>query len=432
MDIDINSDFLGDHVSAGELSNGEQKAIEALSQLKHKTGEGSEFTGWMNLPSNTNSQFLDSLVECAEMQRRISSVLVVIGIGGSYLGARAVIEALSASFTNSKKHTVVYAGHHLSEEYHVELMSYLDQLDYSMAIISKSGTTTEPAIAFRLIKKHMEAKYGIKEARKRIIAITDKEKGSLKELSLQEGYTTFTIEEDIGGRYSVLSPVGLFPIAFAGFSIHDLIHGSLEAEKYALENDQQETNPALKYALIRNILFQKNYSIELLSTFNPQLYYFTEWWKQLFGESEGKDGKGIFPAACVFSTDLHSLGQYIQDGQRILFETVISVESVHKKLKVPGTKDNVDGLNYLAGRRLHEINLIAEQASILAHYSGKVPVIIIRVPGLNERIIGQLIYFFELACGISGYILGVNPFDQPGVENYKKNMFRLLGKPGIN
>ncbi|MBT4340295.1 MAG: glucose-6-phosphate isomerase [Bacteroidetes bacterium] len=429
--ITLNSTYIKNFISDEELASLKEKVIHAHQDLCNKTGKGNEFLGWLDLPLSLNQDVISDIEVTAEYLRKQSSVLVVIGIGGSYLGARAVIEALSPSFEEAKSHRIIYAGHQISEEYHAELIEQLDNVDYCVAVISKSGTTTEPAIAFRLLKNHIEGKYGLKEARKRIVAITDISKGALKQLSTNEEYKTFEIADDIGGRYSVLSPVGLLPIAFAGFSINELIEGAKGANIEFHENKDHVSNPVLHYAALRNILLQKGFNIELMTSFNPKLFYLIEWWKQLFGESEGKDGKGIFTAGSIFSTDLHSLGQYIQDGQRILFETVLSVSKINKELTVPDSTENIDGLNYLKGKRLHEINLIAEEATIQAHYSGNVPVLKIELPEITEEVLGQLIYFFEMACGVSAYILGVNPFDQPGVEAYKKNMFRLLGKPGF-
>jgi glucose-6-phosphate isomerase len=430
MSITISRKYTEDFIQHDELSRMGKKAIEDLKQLLNKTGKGNDYLGWIGLAANTPLSLVEEIEESVQKLQSLANTLVVIGIGGSYLGARAVIEALSPEFETASQNKVIFAGQHISEEYHKELLTYLDNKDYCLAVISKSGTTTEPAIAFRLLKKHLEAKYGKENAAQRIVAITDKEKGALKKLADSEGYQTFDIADDIGGRYSVLSPVGLLPIAFAGYSIKSLLLGAKKAETCYHNNFSDESNPVLQYATTRNLLHQKGYQVELLSSFNPRLFYFIEWWKQLYGESEGKDGKGLFPAGSIFSTDLHSLGQYIQDGKRILFETMISVDKVGCNLTVPYSSENIDGLNYLADKNLHNINKKAEEATIAAHHEGRVPVLTIHILELNEENLGQLIYFFELACGLSGYLLDVNPFDQPGVEAYKRNMFTLLGKPG--
>jgi len=403
-------------------------------KLYNKTGKGNDFLGWVNLPSHTSSDLIEDIKAEAMRIRGIADIFIVVGIGGSYLGARAVIEAISHSFNslvNERKDPyIIYAGHLISEEYLAELLEVLDIHDYAMAVISKSGTTTEPAIAFRILKEHLESKYGKEKSRERIIAITDREKGALKQLSNEEGYKTFVVPDDIGGRYSVLTPVGLLPIAVAGIDIEGLIEGARSMEAFCNENRNIFENPVSTYAAARNVLYKKGKIIEILVNYTPKLFYFTEWWKQLYGESEGKEGKGIFPAGVSFTTDLHSMGQYIQEGLRKLFETVISVENPGRELHVPDDDKNLDKMNYLAGRRINEVNLMAELGTTLAHIDGGVPNIRILIPRLDERILGELIYFFELACGVSGYLLGVNPFDQPGVEAYKKNMFALLGKPG--
>jgi glucose-6-phosphate isomerase len=360
---------------------------------------------------------------------------VVIGIGGSYLGARAVIDALNHPFHSllpNRKHPVIlYAGENLDEDYHQGLLEVLDHYDYSVAVISKSGTTTEPAVAFRLVKSHLIKKYGPKGAAGRIIAVTDAKRGALKKMADQEGYSTYVIPDDVGGRFSVLTPVGLLPIAVAGFDIVKLVNGAGKMMETCLSSPDFEKNPAMRYAAIRNALYRSGKAIEILVNYLPNLYYMTEWWKQLYGESEGKEHKGIFPAGAGFTTDLHSMGQYIQDGARILFETVLSVESSWTELRVPELPEDPDGLNFLAGKKLSEINHMAELGTLLAHVDGGVPNIRIILQKLDEEILGQLIYFFEFACALSGYLLGVNPFDQPGVEAYKKNMFALTGKPGF-
>ena len=359
---------------------------------------------------------------------------MVVGIGGSYLGARAVIEALQHSFApyvKGKYPHILYAGNNINEDYLHDLLDVLDTRDYSVVVISKSGTTTEPALAFRILKQHCEKKYGVKAAKERIVAITDKARGALKTLADKEGYPTFVIPDDVGGRYSVLTPVGLLPIALAGFDILQLLQGARDMQKFVAENPKYEQNPVLQYATIRNILYQKGLKVELLASFEPQLFYFIEWFKQLVGESEGKEHKGIFPAGAIFSTDLHSLGQYIQEGTRQMFETVLAIDAVHHRVNIPEDAENLDNLNYLQHRTIHEINQIARKGTCLAHVDGQVPNLCITVPEINEYHLGELIYFFEMSCAVSGYMLGVNPFDQPGVEAYKKNMFRLLGKPGV-
>lgn len=410
-----------------------QQSLRHLEALNGRTGPGNDFLGWLKLPEEIQTQ-IERITKVAKHLRSVSDTTVVIGIGGSYLGARAVIEALSHSFphlTDTKFHQVLYAGHNISEDYMAELIEILNHRNYSIVVISKSGTTTEPAIAFRLLKDHIEKKYGKLVAAEKIIAITDAKKGALLSLAQLNGYDTFIIPDDIGGRYSVLSPVGLLPIAVAGIDIHLIVKGALAMAGLTRDNKNAVTNPAILYAAARNLLFQTGRTTEILASFNPKLHYFSEWWKQLYGESEGKDGKGIFPASVDFTTDLHSMGQYIQDGLRIMFETVLSVKVPKNKLLIPAEKDDSDQLNFLSGKRLSEVNSSAETGTILAHNDGNVPVISLAIPQLDEFYIGQLIYFFEIACAISGYILDVNPFDQPGVEAYKKNMFALLDKPGF-
>jgi glucose-6-phosphate isomerase len=396
------------------------------------TGKGNDFLGWLRLPSEVQDDLILQINKDAERIAANSKLLVVIGIGGSYLGTRAVIESLDHSFrsllSGEKAPCVIYAGHHLGEDYHAALLEVLDLFDYSVAVISKSGTTTEPAVAFRIIRAHLEKKYGKKEAAGRIIAITDASRGALKNMAAREGYSTYVIPDDVGGRYSVLTPVGLLPIAAAGFDIRRIITGAKEMQEICFASPD---NPANTYAAIRNALYNTGKKVEILVNYQPGLQYLAEWWKQLYGESEGKENKGIFPAAVGFTTDLHSMGQYIQDGLRILFETIISVENPDKVLTVPREDTDLDGLNFLAGRRISEINHMASLGTMLAHCDGGVPNIRLSVPCINEEVIGQLIYFFEFACALSGYVLDVNPFDQPGVEAYKKNMFALLGKPGF-
>jgi glucose-6-phosphate isomerase len=377
---------------------------------------------------------MEKIERLAESIRSKSKIFVVIGIGGSYLGSRAVIDALSHHFAQLKKEekpVVLYAGQNISEDYLGDLLEILDEKDYSLCVISKSGTTTEPAIAFRVLKNHLENKYGKTEAQNRITAITDKEKGALKQLSNEEGYETFIVPDDVGGRYSVLTPVGLLPIAVAGFNIRSLIEGAKKMKQELLESTAISKNPVSAYAAVRNALYTSGKTTEIMVNYEPRLFYFTEWWKQLYGESEGKEQKGIFPAGVGFTTALHSMGQYIQDGLRNIFETVLSVQNPDSKLTVPHDDKNLDKLNYIAGMPFHEVNHQAETGTTLAHLDGGVPNLQIEVPRINEDILGQLIYFYEMACAVSGYILGVNPFDQPGVEAYKKNMFALLGKPGF-
>lgn len=423
------------------VSRDEINLFESEFSLHHKNiyrrqGKGSEFLGWVDLPGKTGHDLLSRLKADAHAIREQSDVVVVVGIGGSYLGARAIIEALSGGLStpviqDTHRPEVVYAGHHLDAVYHQQLLKYLDRRDYSVIVISKSGTTTEPAIAFRLIRKHIEEKYGIEAASKRIYAITDAQRGALKKLSLERGYTTYDIPDDIGGRYSVLSPVGLLPIAVAGFDVKEIVDGARAMAGFLKHHDMLADNPAGSYAVIRNILYNKGKTTEILVGYNPSLMYFIEWWKQLFGESEGKDGKGIFPAGLGFTTDLHSMGQYIQDGLHNIFETVITVGKSQETISIPRDDDNLDGLNYLAGRGLDYVNVMAARATMMAHVDGGVPNLEIRLPALNAYHLGELVYFFEMACAISGYILDVNPFDQPGVESYKRNMFALLGKPGF-
>jgi glucose-6-phosphate isomerase len=422
----------GAFISYEEVTALAKRSVMHLDSLNSGTGPGNDFLGWLSLPDDILPQ-LDKIEKTAKHLRSVSDTTVVIGIGGSYLGARAVIEALSHSFApllDTKHHEIFYAGHNISEDYLAELMEILDNRDYSIIVISKSGTTTEPAIAFRILRNHLERKVGKPVAADRIIAITDEKKGALRSLAEINGYETFIIPDNIGGRYSVLTPVGLLPIAIAGLDIRKLVKGSKGMEEITRKNKDASSNPALLYAAARNLLLQSGKPIEIMAGFNPKLHFLAEWWKQLFGESEGKDGKGIFPAAVDMTTDLHSLGQYIQDGQRILFETIISVTNPVRKLTVPLERDDSDQLNYLAGKRLSEVNHNAEAGTILAHNDGNVPVISITIPALDEYNTGQLIYFFEIACALSGYILDVNPFDQPGVEAYKSNMFALLNKPG--
>lgn len=431
--LSINLKNTGKFLSFEEIGAYAQLSARHLDSLNTGAGTGNDFLGWLSLPDDILPQ-LDKIEKTAKRLRSVSDTTVVIGIGGSYLGARAVIEALSHTFSpllKTKHHDVIFAGQNICEDYLSDLIEILDGRNYSIVVISKSGTTTEPAIAFRILRDHLEKKVGKLAASERIIAITDAKKGALRSLAETNGYETFIIPDNIGGRYSVLTPVGLLPIAISGLDIKMLVKGAKSMEDLTRKNKNATSNPSLLYAAARNLILQGGRSIEIMVGFTPRLHFMLEWWKQLFGESEGKDGKGIFPASVDMTTDLHSMGQYIQDGQRILFETMISVKSPEKKLTIPMEKDDSDQLNYLAGKRLSEVNHNAEIGTTIAHNDGNVPIITINIPTLNEYYIGQLMYFFEMACAISGYILDVNPFDQPGVEAYKKNMFALLNKPGF-
>ena len=408
------------------------EAEAALSTVDKATGAGNDFLGWTDLPTRTPQEEINDIIATAEALRKDCEYVVCVGIGGSYLGAKAVIEALSDSFaayrTDGKGPKVIFAGQNIGEDYLFELRNLLNGKKFGIIVISKSGTTTEPAIAFRILKEELEQRVGKADAAKRIVAITDARRGALRQLATEEGYKTFVIDDNVGGRFSVLSPVGLLPIAVAGYDIKALMAGAARMQKAAAESSID--NPSLLYAATRNALYRAGKKIEILVNYNPKLHYFGEWWKQLYGESEGKDGKGLFPAAVDFSTDLHSMGQWIQDGERTIFETVLSVEAPEHETLVPTDNDNLDGLNYIAGKRVDEVNKMAEIGTRIAHVDGGVPNIRITIPALREEWLGELIYFFEKACGISGYMLGVNPFDQPGVEAYKRNMFALLGKPG--
>ncbi len=427
--IKLDCDKTGGFVSKKEVQALYSQAHSALKSLENGTCKGSDFLGWLDLPVNITSAHLDDIQKAAMELRKRTEVVVVIGIGGSYLGTKAVIEALADSFHNFDKADmkIIFAGHNIGEDYYHELLTYLKDKQFGICVISKSGTTTEPAIAFRLLKNMLEKKVGREEAGKRIIAVTDESKGALRTLANREGYKTFVIPDNVGGRFSVLTPVGLLPVAIAGFDIVSLVKGAMEMRKTCLEN---ENNIAVQYAATRNALYHKGFQIELLANFNPKLHYITEWWKQLYGESEGKEHKGIFPAGVDFTTDLHSMGQYIQDGPRNLMETVISVEKLQYRIEIPFEEADLDKLNFLAGKPVDYVNKMAELGTQIAHVDGGVPNMLITLPELNARYIGQLFYFFELACGISGCMLGVNPFDQPGVEAYKNNMFALLEKPG--
>lgn len=407
---------------------------DCMSTLEEGTGKGNDFLGWLHLPSSITKEEIIDLKSAATILRENCEVVIVAGIGGSYLGARAVIEALSNSFqwlqAKQENPIMIYAGNNISEDYLFELTSYLKDKKFGIINISKSGTTTETALAFRLLKKQCEDQRGKEMAKKVIVAVTDAKKGAARVTADIEGYKTFIIPDNVGGRFSVLTPVGLLPIAVAGFDIEKLVEGASSMESQCSSDVPFDENPAAIYAATRNALYKEGKKIEILVNFQPKLHYMMEWWKQLYGESEGKEHKGIYPSSVDFTTDLHSMGQWIQDGERTIFETVISVENTNHELKVPSDEANLDGLNFLAGKRIDEVNKMAELGTQLAHVDGGVPNIHISVPSLNEFYIGQLIYFFEKACGISGYLLGINPFNQPGVEAYKKNMFALLNKPG--
>ena len=432
--ISLNFNKTFDFISKDSVFAYKDAAENHNRALFNGTGKGSDFLGWTTLPSSVSeTELADYEATAAKLTAKNIDVFVVIGIGGSYLGAKAVVDALSDSFAHLKERKnpfILFAGQNISEDYLFELRELLKNKEYAMAVISKSGTTTEPALAFRLLKQDIEEKYGKKEANERIIAITDESKGALRSLATTEGYKTFVIPDNVGGRYSVLTPVGLLAIAVAGFDIRALVKGAVDMQNASGVNVPFEENLPAQYAAVRNELYKNGKKVEILVNYNPKLHFLAEWWKQLYGESEGKDGKGIFPAAVDFSSDLHSMGQYIQEGERTLFETVISIGNPDREVRIPTDKENLDGLNFLAGKRVDEVNKMAELGTMLAHVDGGVPNIQLVIPQLNEYYLGQLIYFFELACGLSGYILDVNPFDQPGVEAYKKNMFALLEKPG--
>lgn len=410
------------------------EAVDAISTIDHKSGPGADFLGWVTLPSETPQSLIDSINKTARRLRAAADYVVVVGIGGSYLGARAVISALADLFDDyyvpqPDNPKILFAGQNISEDYLASLKKLLTGKKFSIINISKSGTTTEPAIAFRVLRDLLVQQVGADKARELIVAVTDREKGALRAMADKEGYESYVIPDNVGGRFSVLTPVGLLPIACAGFNIDKLINGAKDMENTTRRPGP--SNPAQTYAMMRNALYRDGKKIELLVNFDPRLHYFAEWWKQLFGESEGKDNKGIFPAAADFSTDLHSMGQWIQEGERSIFETVLSIKEPADTLRIPGNAENLDGINYLQDKRVDEVNKQAELGTCLAHVDGGVPNIRIVVHSLDEYTLGQLIYFFEKACAISGYMLGVNPFNQPGVEAYKKNMFALLGKPGF-
>jgi len=431
LDITKAAQFL----SEGAVKAYEPKVKAAQEALENGTCPGNDFLGWLHLPSSITPQFLDEVQAVANTLREKCEVIVVAGIGGSYLGARAIIEALGNSFAwlvgDKTNPIIVFAGNNIGEDYLFELSEYLKDKRFGVINISKSGTTTETALAFRLLKKQCEEQRGKAEAKDVIVAITDAKRGAARAAADKEGYKTFVIPDNVGGRFSVLTPVGLLPIACAGFDIKALVNGAADMEKATAPSVPFAENIAAQYAAVRNALYtEKGKKIEIMVNYQPKLHFIAEWWKQLYGESEGKEHKGIFPASCDFTTDLHSMGQWIQEGERSIFETVISVEQPAKKLLFPNDDENLDGLNFLAGKRVDEVNKMAELGTLLAHVDGGVPNIRISVPELNEYYIGQLIYFFEIGCGISGNVLGVNPFNQPGVEAYKKNMFALLDKPG--
>ena len=431
LDITKAAQFL----SEGAVKSFEPQVKAAQEALENGTCPGNDFLGWLHLPSSITPEFLDDIQQTADLLRANCEAIVVAGIGGSYLGARAVIEALGNSFAwlvgDKKNPAILFAGNNIGEDYLSELTDYLKDKKFGVINISKSGTTTETALTFRLLKKQCELQRGKEEARKVIVAVTDAKKGAARTCADKEGYKSFIIPDNVGGRFSVLTPVGLLPIACAGFDIKALVAGAVEMEKACGKDVAFDENPAAQYAAVRNALYaQADKKLEIMVNYQPKLHYISEWWKQLYGESEGKDKKGIFPASCDFTTDLHSMGQWIQDGERTIFETVISIEKPNRELLFPHDEENLDGLNFLAGKRVDEVNKMAELGTRLAHVDGGVPNIRISVPQLNERYLGELIYFFEIACGISGNVLGVNPFNQPGVEAYKKNMFALLNKPG--
>ena len=430
LDITKALSFLPD----GAVANYSSRAIRAAKALEDATCAGNDFLGWVSLPTDTTDQFIAQVNECAQTLRQLCDTIVVAGIGGSYLGAKAVIEALSNSFqwlaNDGSNPTILFAGNNIGEDYLAELTDLLKTRRFGVINISKSGTTTETALAFRLLKKQCEQQRGLDEARRVIVAITDAHKGAARTTADKECYTSFGIPDNVGGRFSVLTPVGLLPIACAGFDIAALVQGARDMQAATASTVPFDQNPAAIYAATRNALYHEGKKIEILANYQPKLHYVSEWWKQLYGESEGKDGKGIFPASVDLTTDLHSMGQWIQDGERTIFETVLSVEQSRHTLCVPSDDENLDGLNYLAGKRIDEVNKMAELGTQMAHIDGGVPNLRIVMTCIDEYNLGQLIYFFEKGCGISGLLLDVNPFNQPGVEAYKKNMFHLLGKPG--
>lgn len=432
--IKVKVDHVLGHINRGAIEAMLPEIMAAKRHLLNGDAAGNDFLGWVNLPEETDAALLARLKNDVHRMQEKCQVMVVVGIGGSYLGARMVIEALQSEFAAmlpNRKPLIVYAGHTLGEDYYGQLLTLLDSVDYTTCVISKSGTTTEPAVAFRIVKAHMEKKYGHGEAQRRIVAITDARRGALHDIATQEGYPMYVIPDNVGGRFSVLTPVGLLPIAMAGYDIDKLLQGARDMRHICIDNETLEGNPALMYAAVRNALYRKGIKIEMLVGCQLNLRYLAEWWKQLYGESEGKDGKGLLPHSITITTDLHSMGQYVQDGERIMMETMLRVGKPGVTVPVPTDERNLDGINYLTCKSLTEINDCAADGTIAAHNAGGVPVVEITVPMIDEYFIGQLIYFFEFACGVSGYTLGVNPFDQPGVEAYKRNMFHLLGKPGF-
>lgn len=432
--IKIKTDHIVSKMGQEPIAQIEKEILAAKEHLLKGDAEGNDFLGWVNLPEEYDkAEYARMKADVARLSAK-SKVFVVIGIGGSYLGARMVIEALQSEFASmvrGEKPYVVYAGHTLGEDYYTQLLTLLDHEDYSVAVISKSGTTTEPAVAFRIVKAHLEKKYGKVEASQRIVAITDARKGALHDIAVNEGYPMYVIPDNVGGRFSVLTPVGLLPIAMAGFDTDRLLQGAQDMRRLCIEKDTLAENPAMMYAAVRNILYRNGIKVEMLVSSLPNLRYLAEWWKQLYGESEGKDHKGLLPHSLSITTDLHSMGQYVQDGERLMMETMVHVAKPATHVDVPTDEHNLDGINYLVGKSLTEINDCAMQGTVQAHLEGGVPVVEIDVDRIDEYTLGQMIYFFEFACGVSGYTLGVNPFNQPGVEAYKKNMFHLLGKPGF-
>ena len=431
--VKLNIENVLGFVDRAELEAMQPEVLAARAHLLKGDAAGSDFLGWVDLPEQVDPAMLSRLKADVARLSVKSKVMVVVGIGGSYLGARMVIEALQSEFAaicRGSRPYIVYAGHTLGEDYYAQLLAMLDGEDYSVCVISKSGTTTEPAVAFRIVKAHLEAKYGKAEAASRIVAITDARRGALHDIAVQEGYPAYVIPDNVGGRFSMLTPVGLLPIALAGYDVDRLLEGARDMRRRCLETDSLEANPALLYAAVRNALYRRGFKVEMLVGCQLNLRYVAEWWKQLYGESEGKDGRGLLPHSITITTDLHSMGQYVQQGERLMFETMLRVARPAHRVPVPTDERNLDGINYLCGKTLTEINDCAADGTVAAHVAGGVPVMQLEVPSVDEYVLGQLIYFFEFACGISGYTLGVNPFDQPGVEFYKKNMFHLLGKPG--
>ena len=432
--IKVNIEHTQAHAAKDEIKALLPEILAAKKHLLAGDAAGNDFLGWVDLPNNIDTNMLTRLKADVGRLSAKSRLLVVIGIGGSYLGARMVIEALQSEFASmvrSEKPYIVYAGHTLGEDYYSQLLALLDREDYSICVISKSGTTTEPAVAFRIVKAHLENKYGHEEASKRIVAITDERRGALHDIAVQENYPMYVIPDNVGGRFSVLTPVGLLPIAMAGYDIDRMLEGARDMRNLCLNDDTLEGNPALMYAAVRNCLYRKGIKVEMLVSCQPNLRYLAEWWKQLYGESEGKEHKGLLPHSLSITTDLHSMGQYMQQGERLMMETMIRVRKPNATVTIPTDAKNLDGINYLTDKSLTQINDCASEGTIQAHVDGGVPVVEITVDRIDEYTLGQLIYFFEFACGVSGYTLGVNPFDQPGVEAYKRNMFHLLGKPGF-